>query len=164
MRNNYPTINGRGYPDTVKTTPVLTDFSDWTDFGEQGAGGAIEPNRNTQPIDSIISVPQGEKLLLRLVNLDVSRAYTVQVSGGLKFEVVGRDARLNRGRGIASGNKLAYKTSTIDVDGGTTHDVLIDTANFEQGTYVFYTTNLNYLSNDQEDFGGMMTEITITAP
>jgi hypothetical protein len=29
------------------------------------------------------------------------------------------------------------------------------------GTYLLYTTNLNYLSNDREDFGGMMTEITI---
>jgi len=29
------------------------------------------------------------------------------------------------------------------------------------GTYYLYTTNLNYLSNNQQDFGGMMTEIRI---
>jgi hypothetical protein len=29
------------------------------------------------------------------------------------------------------------------------------------GRYFFYTTNLNYLSNDQQDFGGMMTEIVV---
>ena len=29
------------------------------------------------------------------------------------------------------------------------------------GTYFLYTTNLNYLSNDDQDFGGMMTEIVI---
>jgi hypothetical protein len=31
------------------------------------------------------------------------------------------------------------------------------------GTYLLYTTNLNYLSNDGEDFGGMMTEIVVNA-
>jgi len=29
------------------------------------------------------------------------------------------------------------------------------------GTYYLYAANLNYLSNDNEDFGGMMTEIVI---
>jgi len=29
------------------------------------------------------------------------------------------------------------------------------------GTYFLYATNLNFLSNDAEDFGGMMTEIVI---
>ena len=28
-------------------------------------------------------------------------------------------------------------------------------------TYVFYTTNLNHLSNNTEDFGGAMTEIRV---
>ena len=29
------------------------------------------------------------------------------------------------------------------------------------GTYYLYAANLNYLSNYNEDFGGMMTEIVI---
>ena len=29
------------------------------------------------------------------------------------------------------------------------------------GTYFLYTTNLNFLSNNQEDQGGMMTEIVV---
>ncbi len=171
MDNNYPTINGRGYPDTVSTTAPLTDFSDWSSFGEQGTGPSGDcigdDCRNTQPIHSIVTASAGDTILLRLVNLDVTRAYTVQLSGGLKFNVVGRDARINRGKGVATdtgdggGKNLAYKTSSIDVDGGTTHDVLIDTTGIPAGTYVFYTTNMNYLSNNQEDFGGMMTTITI---
>jgi hypothetical protein len=32
------------------------------------------------------------------------------------------------------------------------------------GTYLLYTTNLHFLTNNQEDFGGMMTEIEIVAP
>jgi len=171
MFNNYPTINGRGYPDTTRVgddpgnpdfDPVLTDFSDWTDFGEQSAGpGGAEPLRNTQPIDSIITANVGDKILLRLVNLDVTRGYTVQLSGGLKMRVVGEDARIYRGRGVASGKNITYESTAIDVDGGTTHEVIVDTTGIAPGTYVLYTTNMNYLSNDQEDFGGMMTTITI---
>ena len=31
----------------------------------------------------------------------------------------------------------------------------------QRETYFLYSTNLNFLSNDTEDFGGMMTEIRI---
>jgi hypothetical protein len=41
-------------------------------------------------------------------------------------------------------------------------DIILETADLAPGTYVLHTTNLNYLSNGAEDFGGMMTEITIT--
>jgi len=40
--------------------------------------------------------------------------------------------------------------------------VILDTAGVPPGTYCLYGTNLNQLSNDNEDFGGMMTEIRIT--
>ncbi len=42
------------------------------------------------------------------------------------------------------------------------YDVILETENVAPGTYLLHTTNLNYLSNGPEDFGGMMTEITIT--
>ena len=32
---------------------------------------------------------------------------------------------------------------------------------FRTGTYFLYTTNLDHLSNDAENFGGMMTEIVV---
>ena len=37
----------------------------------------------------------------------------------------------------------------------------LDTSDVEPGTYFLYATNLNYLSNNDEDFGGYMTEIVI---
>jgi hypothetical protein len=40
----------------------------------------------------------------------------------------------------------------------------LDTTNIAPGTYFFYTSNVTHLNNDQEDFGGMMTEINILAP
>ena len=48
--------------------------------------------------------------------------------------------------------------------GGDAIDVILDTADIETGTSFLYDTNLNNLSNNTEDFGGMMTEIRITAP
>ena len=45
--------------------------------------------------------------------------------------------------------------------GGDTIDVILDTADVPAGTYLVYTTNLNYLSNNTEDYGGMMTEIIL---
>ena len=41
-------------------------------------------------------------------------------------------------------------------------DAIVDTHGVAPGTYLLYTSNLNYLSNNQEDFGGMMTEIVVT--
>ena len=32
---------------------------------------------------------------------------------------------------------------------------------FPTGTYYLYTTNLDHLSNDAENFGGLMTEVHI---
>jgi len=159
MEDNYPTINGRGYPDTVGTTDaVMTDFGDWQDFGTLNAP---EQFRNTQPVNAIVSATAGERVLLRLTNLNVSRAFTIQLSGGLKMKLVGQDARINRGRGLTDGKDLYHETSSIRVNGGSTHDLIIDTTGFAAGDYVLYTTNTNYLSNDQEDFGGIMTTITI---
>lgn len=40
--------------------------------------------------------------------------------------------------------------------------MILDTAGLPAGTYFLYTTNLNYLSNNDEDLGGMMTEIVIS--
>jgi hypothetical protein len=39
--------------------------------------------------------------------------------------------------------------------------VIIDVSSVPVGTYFLYSTELNFLSNDQEDFGGIMTEIVV---
>ena len=61
-----------------------------------------------------------------------------------------------------TGENLFYKTNSITLGGGESYDVLLDTAGIAPGTYALYTTNLNYLSNNTEDFGGMMTEIVVS--
>jgi hypothetical protein len=77
---------------------------------------------------------------------------------GLPMQVVGTGAHILRGPG---GTDTYYDTSSVTLGGGEAADVIIDTAGVTPGTYFLYTTNLNYLSNNTEDYGGMMTEIRI---
>jgi len=54
----------------------------------------------------------------------------------------------------SAGEHMFYETTSLTLGGGETFDVILDTSAVEPGTYFLYTTNLNYLANDQEDFGG----------
>jgi FtsP/CotA-like multicopper oxidase with cupredoxin domain len=149
MKGNYPIINGRGYPDTVAASvPAPPENGD----------------RPSQPLSSLVACNAGDQVLLRIVNSSVTEFYTLATSG-VPFKVVGKDAKLLRG---PTGLSLAYDTSSITLGGGETADVIftapaiqppLNPAGYE--TYVFYTTNLNHLSNNTEDFGGVMTEIRV---
>lgn len=149
MKGNYPIINGRGYPDTVAASvPAPPENGD----------------RPSQPVGSLIECNAGDKVLLRISNVSVTEFYTLATSG-LSFTVVGKDARLLRG---PTGLSLAYDTNSLTLGGGESADVIftapavqapLNPAGYE--TYVFYTTNLNHLSNNAEDFGGLMTEIRV---
>jgi FtsP/CotA-like multicopper oxidase with cupredoxin domain len=143
MRDNYAMLNGRGYPDTVNPAALVPP-------AENG-------DKVSQPVSALVTATQGEKVLLRISNLNVTRFYTLQAMG-LKMRVVGTGARLLRG---PTGIDTAYETNSVTLGGGESVDVIIDTAAASPGTYFLYTTNLNYLSNGAEDFGGMMTEIRI---
>jgi FtsP/CotA-like multicopper oxidase with cupredoxin domain len=156
MVDNYPMINGRGYPDTADAR--TTDFPTTEGSSATPENNPALPNLQTsQPISTRIEAAQGERILLRISNLAITRYYTLQ-SSGIKMKVVGRDAKLLR---APNGSDLYYNTNSVTLGGGESADVILDTANVNPGTYVLYTSNLNYLSNDQEQFGGMMTEIII---
>jgi len=149
MRDNYPMINGRGYPDTAD---VRTD----TFPGAAGHNNTYVPT--SQPVSSLITATAGDKVLLRISNLAITRYYTLQ-SLGIPMQVVGKDAKLLR---TADGlTDLYYNTNSVTVGGGESFDVILDTNGVTPGTYYLYSANLNYLSNDTEEFGGMMTEIVI---
>jgi len=145
MRDTYAMLNGRGYPDTAVdgALPAPTEN-----------GGKV-----SQPVSSRITATAGQKILLRISNLNVTRFYTLTALG-VPMKVVGTGARLLRG---PDGKDMYYDTSSVTLGGGEAYDVIIDTAGIAPGTYFLYTTNLNYLSNNTEDFGGMMTEIVISA-
>jgi len=153
MKDSYPLINGRGYPDTVNPAVL--------------AGPAENGNKNVQKETSVINATVGQKILLRASNVSITRFFTFSTMG-LKMKVVGLGAKLLRGPDPASGKlydyhgaDLSYDTSSVTLGGGESADIIIDTTNVSPGKYFLYTTNLNYLSNDVEDFGGIMTEINI---
>ena len=74
------------------------------------------------------------------------------------MKVIGYNAKLLRDQ---AGNNLYYTTNSITLGGGESLDVILDTVGIPPGTYYLYTPNLDHLSNDAENFGGLMTEVHI---
>jgi FtsP/CotA-like multicopper oxidase with cupredoxin domain len=164
MNDRYAMLNGRGYPDTANAETF--DFRETPDSGANSVKAAAYPDAESplttsQPVSARIEATAGQKVLLRLSNLNVTRYYTLTALGLPPMKVVGTGARILRGRGEAGGLDTSYETSAVTLGGGESLDVIIDTQGVAPGTYFLYTTNLNYLSNNDEDFGGMMTEIHI---
>ncbi len=141
LHESYPMINGRGYPDTIDPEPIYNSSADNT----------------SQKVGSLIRAQQGQRILLRISNVSISDFHTLTVLG-IPMQQIGKDARLLRS---SSGVNLYQATTSVTLGGGETADVILDTADVAPGTYFVYDARLNHLSNDQEDFGGMMTEIII---
>jgi FtsP/CotA-like multicopper oxidase with cupredoxin domain len=142
MRDRYFLLNGRGYPDTANDT-VLSTLDPLGD------------SHDSQPVDSLVTAMSGQRILLRISNLNITEFYTLGTSG-LPMEVIALDARLLRDD---DGNNMYYKTNSLTLGGGQSADVIVDATT--AGTFFLYTKNLDRLANDAENFGGMMTEIRI---
>jgi FtsP/CotA-like multicopper oxidase with cupredoxin domain len=152
MKDKYFLLNGRSYPDTITAGPMQTESTD----------GA---NHYSQPLPSIINITAGQRVLLRISDLDVSE-YQTLASLTIPMTVIGYNAKLLRDQ---AGNNLYYTTNSITLGGGESLDVILDTSiprpdgsAYKAGdVYYLYTTNLDHLSNDAENFGGLMTEVRI---
>jgi hypothetical protein len=160
MKDKYFLLNGRSYPDTVATGPQATISSD-------------AQLHYSQPLPAIINIPAGGKASLRLVNLSVAEYFTLQ-SVGVPMHEVGFNAKLLRDQ---DGNNTEFYTNSITLGGGESLDVILDASDdgcsaylgtgcavklYPAGsTFYVYSSNLDYLSNDAENFGGMMTEVHI---
>lgn len=166
MADTYPTINGRGYPHTTIAGPLHDcvgpngnpDLPPCPENHPQGVDNNDQVS--PQPVSSLITATAGQRVLLRISNLGVVKHYTVTVLG-IPMKVVGRGARLLRGQGQPVGQNVFYDTNVVNLGGGESTDVILDTTGVAPGRYFLYATNLNYLSNNDEDFGGYMTEIVI---
>jgi FtsP/CotA-like multicopper oxidase with cupredoxin domain len=141
-------LNGRSYPDTVHSGPLATQSTD----------GVMH---YSQPMSAIINIPVGGRALLRIADLDVTE-YQTLASLGIPMQVIGLNAKLLRDQ---SGNNLYYNTNSITLAGGESLDVILDasdTTKYPSGSvFYLYTPNLDHLSNDAENFGGLMTEVRI---
>ena len=147
MKDKYFLLNGRSYPDTVTPGPLATQSSD----------GRMH---FSQPLPAIINIPVGGRALLRISDLDVSE-YQTLASLGIPMNVVGMNAKLLRDQ---AGNNMNYKTNSITLAGGESLDVILDAreSKYQDGQrFYLYTSNLDHLSNDAENFGGLMTEVRI---
>jgi hypothetical protein len=157
MKDKYFLLNGRSYPDTVAAGPQATVSTD----GQM---------HYSQPLPALINIPAGGKAALRLVNLSVSEYHTLQTVG-VPMHVVGWNAKLLRDQ---AGNNTEYWTNSITLGGGESLDVILDASDAGCGStgcaatlypagsvFYVYTPNLDHLSNDAENFGGMMTEVHI---
>jgi Multicopper oxidase len=152
MKDKYFLLNGRSYPDTVTPGPMAS----------QSVDGSMH---YSQPLPAIINIKAGQKALLRISDLDVTE-YQTLASLGISMRVIGYNAKLLRDQ---AGNNLSYLTNSITLAGGESLDVLLDTSVPKpDGTayaagevYYLYTPNLDHLSNDAENFGGLMTEVHI---
>ncbi|HBA85935.1 MAG TPA: hypothetical protein DCZ95_17770 [Verrucomicrobia bacterium] len=152
LDESYPMINGRGYPDTINTGLVRN-------VSVQERFGLPEPYPS-QKLNALVKATQGQYVLLRISNVSLSDFHTISVLG-IPMRVIAKDAALLRG---PAGADLSYETTSFTFGGGETVDLLLDTRNVAPGAYFLYDARLNHLCNDEEDFGGMMTEIVISAP
>lgn len=190
MKDKYFLLNGRSYPDTVGV-PGYCDGSSTTSCGGPSvaaatAAGSPDPASNaigtedtdgrtrfSQPLTSLITLYSGERALLRLSDLDVTE-YQTLASLGIPMQLVGFQAKLLRDQ---AGNNLPIVTNSFTIGGGESVDIILDSCLVRgpvtagsvpscvtpvpKGTYFLYTTNLDHLSNDAENFGGLMTEVVI---
>ena len=106
----------------------------------------------------MINIPAGGKALLRFSDLNVTEFHTL-ASLGITMHVIGLNARLLRDQ---DGNNMDYYTNSITLGGGETIDVILDATGIAAGQkFYLYTPQLDHLSNDAENFGGMMTEVNV---
>ena len=147
MKDKYFLMSGRGYPDTINPNPITT-------FDSDGA------TRVSQPVPSQITLNKSggkTRALLRISNLSVTEFHYV-ATAGIPMTVIAHAGRLLRD---LDGNNEYYNTNSLEIGPGDNVDVILDAGNVPAGTYFVYSPSLDHLSNDAENFGGMMTEITV---
>ncbi len=180
MKDKYFLLNGRSYPDTVGTTTsaYVTGSGDPTGTTVAGPGPQATVSSDgqmhySQPLPAVINIPVGGRAALRLVNLSVAEYFTLQTLG-IPMHVVGWNAKLLRDQ---AGDNTEYWTNSITLGGGESNDVILDASDAScaasMGTgcgaklypagsvFYLYEPELDRLSNDAENFGGMMTEVHI---
>jgi FtsP/CotA-like multicopper oxidase with cupredoxin domain len=181
LKDKYFLLNGRSYPDTVggyqcqagDTLPACAGHSAGDvvagPMQTQATDGTLHAS---QPMPAVINIPVGGRALLRISDLNVTEFHTL-ASIGIPMHVIGINARLLRD---LDGTNMAYDTNSITLGGGESLDVILDACSSRaaDGTCVnaantytagqkfyLYTPQLDHLSNDAENFGGMMTEVNI---
>ncbi len=162
-------LNGRAYPDTVRpNAPFVAQrgYDTGLAIGAPPAGSTLPAGLQYQPMSSLVTCNQGDRVLLRTANLGYqNHALTVD---NIPMTVVGKDAlQLKRG-----GVNHYIDTNSVEVGPGESRDVLFTAPPFSGGTgtsgqgfdtYLLYDRNLAYADNagDPLSPGGMTTEVRV---
>jgi Multicopper oxidase len=179
MKDKYFLLNGRSYPDTVGVIGYAGGPAAGSQTTNADLSTGLNPDptsraistmssdgfyRHSQPLTTLITLDSrggpggtGQRALLRISDLDVTE-YQTLASLGIPMQVVGFNAKLLRDQ---AGNNLYYTTNSITLAGGESLDVILDSTGIPPGTYFLYTPNLDHLSNDAENLGGLMTEVVV---
>jgi hypothetical protein len=165
MKDKYFLLSGRSYPDTINTNVDNTQTTGIDQLtpvpsGPMSTLSSDGFSRPSQPVASLIVLDKTHgktRALLRISDLSVTEHSTL-ATVGIPMTVIAENARLLRD---ADGNNLYYNTNSVTLGGGESVDVILDASKTPMGTYFLYSTNLDHLSNDAENFGGMMTEIVV---
>ncbi|MBI5576784.1 MAG: multicopper oxidase domain-containing protein [Deltaproteobacteria bacterium] len=159
MKDTYSMFNGRGYPDTTLGRDAIPAPVDRD-------GVPLNPDpfnpdgKPSQRMSALIEATAGQKVLLRISSLSSTSFHNIEVLG-IPMTVVGKDAKILRS---STGTNMFYQTNSVSLGGGQTADAILDTTGIAPGTYFIYARELGHLNNFEERFGGMMTEIRISAP
>ena len=150
-------LNGRVWPDTLLPSGLGTDLQ---------TGDLIphpdRPDLQYQPDSSLVQVNEGDRVLLRIINLGFEE--TVMRLDGARMRVVGKDATLLRGLNDAD---LTYETSTVAIHAGDSVDALFSAPPYQAdplgyNRYLFYSRNYRNLNNGgHSGYGGQMTQVRV---
>ena len=135
-------------------------------------GGAVGTAKSFRVQCPTATVTQPDKTATQDVNSS-EPPYQTPASLGIKMHVVGFKAELLRHQ---AHNHTEYLNSSIALSHGESLDVFLDASDtgFESpgcvrlrirraASSIFYTTNLDPMSNDVENLGGLLTEVRICA-
>ncbi len=168
----YWLINGRAYPHTlIRNGDTLGEEELLVNEDPTGQQGPDGSETLRQPISSLIQVNEGDRVLLRLVNLGYDQQ-SMQLAS-IPMRVVGEDATFLRGPG---GADLSYVTNTIYIGPGEARDVLFTAPAFTgtgtpdiltgapYNSHLLKNRNVHTLHNNgltTDGLGGQVTEVWV---
>ena len=151
-------LNGRCYPDTIAPPGGGTDPTTGDLIAPPG-----RPELQYQPYSSLVTCNEGDRVLLRFVNLGY-REQNMRLTG-IPMKIIGRDATPLVGR---DGTDLTQVTDSVVLGAGESADAIFVAPSVtlapgqEYQKFFLYNRNVNRLSNGgSAGYGGQMTEVHV---
>ncbi|MEZ4864696.1 MAG: multicopper oxidase domain-containing protein [Caldilineaceae bacterium] len=158
---DFAMLNGRVYPDTIAPNGSIDPFNPVRDVDGDLIPTPGYEHLQYQPLSSLVTCNEGERVLLRFANLGFTEA-SMHLTG-IKLRVVGKDATLMRG---IDGTDTSYVTNTLSFGAGESIDAIFEAPAYQgpepYDTYLLY--NRSYSKSDNlspSGYGGQMTEVRV---